>query len=91
MPPNPEKQQRLESMARLATSIRKLCDAAVSTGLPASAVDAIREQVDAATGAVSTLAGGNTTQRWVRNGLATAGGASTSRFLAGFECDIDCG
>ena len=36
----------------LAESIRSLCDAAVSTNLPASAVDAVREQVDSATGAL---------------------------------------
>ena len=52
MPPNPEKDQRLAAMARLAESIRSLCDAAVSTNLPASAVDAVREQVDTATGAL---------------------------------------
>lgn len=52
MSPTPEKEQRLEAMARLAESIRSLCDAAVSTNLPASAVDAVREQIDAATGAL---------------------------------------
>lgn len=44
-----EKRRRREAMERLAGSIRTLCDAAVSTGLPPDAVDAVREQVEAAT------------------------------------------